>query len=234
MKAAPHLPIGFAHRGARAECRDNTLKSFARALELGAEALESDVWLTADGVAVLDHDGLVWKGLRRTPIRSLRRADLPAHIPTLADLYGRTGASFELSLDVKDKTAAAAAVAVADAAGVTSRLWLCGAGSALASWRALSPFVRLVASTRAARLPGGFDGGVVTLAGAGVDAVNLRWREWTPARVGAVHGAGLLAFAWDAQRHSTITSMLSMGIDAVYSDHVTTMTRAIDRWRHRG
>lgn len=51
--------IGFAHRGARDRAPDNRLESFALALELGAGGLESDVWLTADGVPVLDHDGLV-------------------------------------------------------------------------------------------------------------------------------------------------------------------------------
>ena len=51
-------PIGFAHRGARAHAPENTLAAFSLALEMGATALESDVWLTADGVAVLDHDGV--------------------------------------------------------------------------------------------------------------------------------------------------------------------------------
>ncbi len=44
-------PIAFGHRGARAYAPDNTLESFALALRLGATGLESDVWLTADGVA---------------------------------------------------------------------------------------------------------------------------------------------------------------------------------------
>ena len=52
-------PIGFAHRGARAHAPENTLEAFRLALRLGATGLESDVWLTADGVAVLDHDGAV-------------------------------------------------------------------------------------------------------------------------------------------------------------------------------
>ena len=61
-------PITFAHRGARAHAPENTLEAFELALRLGASGLESDVWMTADGVAVLDHDGVVKKGLRKRPI----------------------------------------------------------------------------------------------------------------------------------------------------------------------
>src|SRR5215210_4524912 len=95
-------PIGFAHRGARAHAPENTLEAFALALRLGASGLESDVWLTRDGEAVLDHDGVVGGPLRKRPIASTERAALPAHIPTLADLFETCGTDFELSLDVKD------------------------------------------------------------------------------------------------------------------------------------
>ena len=80
-------PIAFAHRGARAHARENTLAAFQLALRLGATGLESDVWLTADGVPVLDHDGVVRAGLRTRPIGTLARAELPPHIPSLAELY---------------------------------------------------------------------------------------------------------------------------------------------------
>lgn len=46
----------YAHRGAAVERPENTLASFARALELGAHALELDVHLTADGQVVVSHD----------------------------------------------------------------------------------------------------------------------------------------------------------------------------------
>ena len=46
----------FAHRGARAHAPEYPLEAFTLGLRLGATGLESDVWLTADGVAVLDHD----------------------------------------------------------------------------------------------------------------------------------------------------------------------------------
>ena len=77
-------PIAFAHRGARAHAPENTIEAFELALRLGATGLESDVWLTADGVPVLDHDGVV----QRSAAASARSAscaavELPAHIPSL-------------------------------------------------------------------------------------------------------------------------------------------------------
>ena len=96
-------PITFAHRGARAHARENTIEAFELALRLGATGLESDVWLTADGVPVLDHDGVVRVQRRKRTIRELRRDQLPAHIPTLAELFERCGTDYELSLDLKDE-----------------------------------------------------------------------------------------------------------------------------------
>ena len=46
----------YAHRGASRELRENTMPAFRRALELGADALETDVHATADGVLVASHD----------------------------------------------------------------------------------------------------------------------------------------------------------------------------------
>ena len=80
MPRVPSLrrpPIGFAHRGARAHAPENTIEAFSLAIRLGATGLESDVWLTADGVPVLDHDGVVRRGVRRRPIGEVERKDLP-------------------------------------------------------------------------------------------------------------------------------------------------------------
>src|SRR3954453_6837534 len=93
-------PIAFAHRGARAHAPENTLEAFSLARRLGATGLESDVWCTADGVGVLDHDGVVGNRLQRRSIGAVVRADLPPHVPTLADLYDACGTDFDLSLDV--------------------------------------------------------------------------------------------------------------------------------------
>jgi glycerophosphoryl diester phosphodiesterase len=220
--------IGFAHRGARSERRENTLDAFRRALELGANGLESDAWLTSDGQVVLDHDGVVGPILRRRPLSTTRRADLPPHIPTLAELYEECGTGFELSLDVKDPAALEPLLQVAASAGAQERLWLCFHDWRLmAPWRALAPDSRLVESTNLSWMQEGLSARVAALAGAGIDAVNLHRSQWDAAVVEEVHSSGLKCLAWDAQSDKDLRHLVDLGVDGLYSDHVGRMVAAL-------
>jgi len=225
-------PIAFAHRGARAHAPENTVEAFSLGLRLGATGLESDVWLTADGVAVLDHDGQIGRRPRRRAIQRVDRADLPPSIPTLAELYDTCGTGFELSLDIKDRAAASAVMAAAAAAGpeALERLWICHPDlELLADWRREWPDVHLVHSTPLARIDGGPERHAAALAAIGIDAMNLHHTEWTGGFIALFHRFERLAFAWDAQFDRVIADVLDAGIDAVYSDHVDVLTAAVDR-----
>lgn len=233
-------PIGFAHRGGKAHAPENTLAAFTNALSLGATGLESDVWLTRDGVAVLDHDGVIlgrradsssrkWRRSRQdTPISALARHELPEHVPSLSDLYETCGTDFELSIDVKDPAAAEPAMAVAARAGALGRLWLCTASRQLLKrWRASSSEVRLVDSVPLASFRTDPAARIQALAPIGADALNVHHRGWTAAHVTAVHAAGRRAFAWDAQRRPVLTRLVALGIDGIFSDHVDRLMAAV-------
>jgi len=223
-------PIGFAHRGASAHAPENTLEAFRLALRLGATGLESDVWRTSDGVAVLVHDGTVGRWPRRRPIASLTYDQLPGHIPTLADLYAELGSDVELSLDIKDDEAIPEVVATARDAGAEERLWLCHPSwRTVASWRALSPGVHLVESTRLKRMEGSPERHIARSAEAGIDVVNLHHSDWSGGLVAMVHRFELLAFGWDAQHERVLDKLLDAGIDGLYSDHVDRMAAALER-----
>jgi glycerophosphoryl diester phosphodiesterase len=225
-------PIGFAHRGARAHARENTLEAFTLAVRLGATGLESDVWLTQDGEAVLDHDGVIRSGIRRRPIRDLARRQLPDHIPTLAELYEAVGTALPISLDVKDAAAFDATVATARAAGgdAPSNLWLCHHKmSQVTEWRPLAPDVRLVDSTSVGRIREGVEQRAAALANAGIDALNLHHSEWSGGMTALVHRFGVHCFGWDAQQDRVLDELLDLGIDAVYSDHTDRMVDALAR-----
>ena len=222
-------PIGFAHRGARAHAPENTIEAFALALRLGATGLESDAWLTVDGEVVLDHDGVVGNVLRRRSIASLRRDQLPAHIPTLTELYEACGTGFELSLDVKDPASVDRVVAIAREAGdgAPERLWLCHHDWQLvATWRRFED-VKLVDSTRLQRMKHGPERRAAQLADAGIDVVNLHRSDWTGGLTTLFHRFDRLAFGWDCQFERHLAELLDMGIDAVYSDHVDRMVDAL-------
>jgi len=188
------------------------------------------VWLTSDGVAVLDHDGKVKGGLRTRPISAMPRGALPAHVPTIEDLYTECGTGFELSLDVKDAAAATAVVDVARAAGTeaTDRLWLCyPVWELLAGWRKDLDEVRLVNSTSLRRMREGPERRAAQLSAAGIDAVNLHYGEWSGGLTTLFHRFGRLAFGWDAQHERIIKDLHRMGIDGVYSDHVDRLVDAL-------
>ena len=228
-------PIAFAHRGARAHAPENTIEAFELGLRLGATGIESDVWLTADGVPVLEHDGIIQKGLRRRKVVELDRADLPDQVPTLAEAIEAieaTRSEVSLSLDVCDPAAYGPIAEVVRAAGgdLAGRTWLCDHDlDRLAEQRDRLEDFRLVHSTRLAKLSGGPERHAHRLQTESIDAMNMHRTDWNGGLVVLFHRFGRLAFGWDLQFDHQLETTIRMGIDAVYSDHVDTMTDVMAR-----
>lgn len=232
LPSLDHPPLAFAHRGARAHAPENTVEAFALARKLGATGLETDVWVTRDGVAVLDHDGVVGRRPRRRPMREVPRAELPEHIPDATVLVGLLGDDLNLSVDVKDPAAAAPLLGALGAADPTllSRVWLCHDDhDLLVGWRELAPQVRLVDSTRLKRLGQGPERHAAQLRERGIDAVNLHHTDWSGGLVALYHRFGIRAWAWDAQHVRVLEGLFDMGIDALFSDHTDRMSDALAR-----
>jgi glycerophosphoryl diester phosphodiesterase len=211
--------FAFAHRGGRAHGPDNTLATFALALKQGARGLETDAWLTADGAVVLDHDGVHRAAERRhRPMAEALRTDLPGHIPTLDDLYEQCGTDFDLAIDIRLPYVGDAVIEVARRHHALDRLWLVAEKHAdLARWRPLSDHVHLAVTLRPIdrwrRL-------VDSAQRSGAEAINMRWMWWTTRLVRRLQSAGLLCFAYDAQRPLSIGRCTRLGVDGLFSDHV--------------
>jgi glycerophosphoryl diester phosphodiesterase len=107
------FPLVVAHRGASAEQPENTLRAFEAAVALGADAVEFDVRMSADGHAVVVHDpavdrttdghGLVrdltlaeLKGLRVRSTHAGDQEEIPTLDETLALLSGRVAIDVEI------------------------------------------------------------------------------------------------------------------------------------------
>ncbi len=95
-------PIVIAHRGDKVHAPENTLSAFKLAAEKGADAVEFDVKLTADGQVIVLHDQTVDRttngsgNVAKLPLAALRELDAGAwfsgqfrdeKIPTLDDVF---------------------------------------------------------------------------------------------------------------------------------------------------
>lgn len=230
-------PIRFAHRGASAHAPENTLEAFELALRLGANGLESDVWVTSDGHPVLDHDGKAWYQFRRRSIGSVPRNALGDHIPTITELFEHVEVgSWDFSLDIKDAAAAASTVDAVRAFGeqsgidIASRTWFCHPDiDAVTDWRSRWPDIRVVHSTRVHRLDTTPERHAAELAERGIDAVNFRAPDWSGGLCTLYHRFGVQCFGWDVQIERVAAELLNIGLDGLFGDHVDRLENAY-RW----
>lgn len=205
------------------------MEAFELAVRLGATGLESDVWTTADGIPVLDHDGAIKRGLRRTRIGDVRRDQLPEHIPTLDELLTGCGQGLPLSLDVKDGEFDAVAEVIArHDHGALS--WLCHPGfDTLSERRDALSGIRLVHSTRLAKLDVTPEQHASRLATTGIDAMNMHHTDWNGGLVVLFHKFDVYTFGWDLQFEHQLAPAVRMGLDAIYSDHTDLMVDVVAR-----
>jgi glycerophosphoryl diester phosphodiesterase len=94
----------LGHRGYHRDVQENTLAAFGRAVAIGLDGIETDVQVSADGVAILIHDRCAPDG---TPISSLTHADLEGlvgySVPRLEEAV--TGWDKEILWNLELKTA---------------------------------------------------------------------------------------------------------------------------------
>ncbi len=108
-------PYVMAHRGNRVACPENTLASFRRALEDGADILETDLHLSSDGTFVCIHDGTLDRTTDgKGPVEARTLPELKAlsascgrpefsgeRIPTLAEVAALLPPDRGLALELK-------------------------------------------------------------------------------------------------------------------------------------
>jgi glycerophosphoryl diester phosphodiesterase len=108
-------PMVFAHRGASAFAPENTLISFQKAVESGAEAIELDVKLSSDNEVIVLHDQTLDRttdgsgDLRTHTLASLRKLDAGSKfdpkfsgekIPTLREVLDVFGKKIKINIEL--------------------------------------------------------------------------------------------------------------------------------------
>jgi len=217
-----------AHRGSPDPSQgiaENTMEAFARSRQLGADGIELDVRLTADGALAVHHDATI-PGLGCLADQEVRH--LPAHVPLLADVLGAM-ADLTLNIEVKnlptesgydpnEVAARAAANAIADAGlgavAVVSSFWPPSLDAVLA----VDPSL-----TTGLLVPEWADPSacLATAQDLGCRALHLHRSLATVARVADVHAAGLVVAVWTVNQPDDFVAMVACGVDTIITDDVT-------------
>lgn len=241
----------IAHRGSRILWPENTMVAFANSLEAGADHLETDLHMTADGQLVCFHDDTVDRTTNGTgPVRSYTLAELRQldaghrhrldggypfrgrglRVPTLGEVLA-TFPSVGVVVDLKEDGLEGPLCALLGRMGVWSRVIVGGFSD-----------VRLIQMRRAS--------GGKALISAGPVSVRT-W--WLASRVGwagpsgfsalqippssrglrvadrrlveAARSRGLAVHVWTVNRPVDMERLWSIGVDAVITDRVDLVRR---------
>ena len=237
----------LAHRGLAIEAPENTLLAFAKALAVGVTHVETDVHVSADGVAMISHDpDLRRLAGRRVAVdhltsQELRRIDLGwgQNYCTLAEaLDGFPDVRF--NIDIKIGGAVQPTVDAILAAGATRRV-LIGSFNPrrrLAAIRMLPGVATSISARGAVAAVAAARRG--TLASVrrilrDVQAVQLpvsvlRMRTFTPRTIAAFHAAGVEVHAWTINEPATMDRLLALGVDGLVTDRADLGIEALARF----
>lgn len=231
-------PLVVGHRGASAHSPENTLAAFQRALDDGAQLLECDVHLSADGHVVVMHDETIDRTadasspLRSGAIADLTRADLDRvilphgqHVPSLAELLEMT--TVPVFIEVK---AAAAAEAVAELLGAMPADAPAAASTVISFHaEALSTIRRDAPQIQVSYLASRVDEAVLaTAAELGAVAIGPSIRGLSLAAADAVRAADLQLNPWTINHPAQLGIALACGADTITTDDPAWLHRELD------
>ena len=230
---ASHPMIVTAHRGASAAAPENTAAAFQRALDVGVDAIETDIRLSQDGVPVLVHDAdLMRVAGSRSKVADLTAAELARvdvggwmapqfsdqGVPSLAWLADRCRPDIYLLLDLKVEGAAAAIAEVLRAAEFpAAHAYLCAwSADQAADIRRHLPHAHLVYIEEASSHPD--TGWVRDAALRGYDSLSLDHTSLDAETITEAHANGLEVFAWTVNDAADIERVRGFGADGVICD----------------
>jgi glycerophosphoryl diester phosphodiesterase len=214
----------FAHRGCTQGFVENTLDAFAEAHRLGADGVELDVRLTVDGGLAVHHDAEI-PGLG--VIGALGVADLPPHVPLLADALAVCD-GMVVNVEIKNapqdpgwdpgEAVAALTAAAIDEAGWTDRVIVSSFQvPTLLAVQAADPRLAVGALWGFASDPGR---ALAEAVEAGFAAVHPFVSAVEAELVGRAHAAGLAINVWTVNAPEDLRAMAAWGVDAVITDRL--------------
>jgi glycerophosphoryl diester phosphodiesterase len=243
------LVIG--HRGALGLAPENTMAGFEAGLRAGADLIELDVHLTADGQVVVIHDGDVSRTtggqgrVAEMTLAEIQRLDAGSafatrlageRVPMLAEVLDWARTRIPLVVEIKGDPI--------PAPGIEERVVKLLRAHAMLDHAAVisfhHPVVRRVKEVDERVATGilyqaRLADTVAVARAARADSVRPGWAYVTRALVDEAHAAGLVASTWNANDEARAAYLIALGVDSIGSDYPDRLRAYVDRvgrgWR---
>jgi glycerophosphoryl diester phosphodiesterase len=225
-------PIAFAHRGYDPSGAENSMRAFQQAIDLGYRYLETDVRVSADGVAFTFHDARLDRltdrvgAVARLEARTVAGARIAGTepIPRLDDVLA-TWPDIRFNLDLKHERSIAATIAAIRHAGAIDRVCIAAfsdgrveaarqvLGAGVCTSLGPRAAIRLRLASRVGRLPQSPVGSCVQV------PYRLGRVLFTDQRlVDTAHEVGLPLHVWTVNDPIDMQRALDLGVDGVMTD----------------
>ena len=228
----------IAHRGASGDgtAPENTLAAIEKAIEIGVDAVEIDIRLTADNQVVVIHDRTVGRTTNgKGPVDTLTLAEVKKldaggwfgrnyaneRIPTLEEVLDLIGWRSLLLIEAKTEEAAERAVATIRAQRAQSRVVMQSfSGTAIRSINRLDPRIPtaflMTGGEAVLRRKTGVVKRVLKL---GANALSLKYTAATPDLVNMFLGRAMGMWVWTVDHEEDMKEMIEMGVGGIITNY---------------
>lgn len=232
--------LNIAHRGASAEAPPNTLAAFRRAMELGADGVELDVRLSADGVPVVIHDATVDRTTDGTgrvadlSLAALKELDAGSwfdpvfageRIPTLEEVFEAIGATGLINVELKalpgeERGLEPAVVTLVRQHNLTDRVLFSSFNPfTLRRTRRLAPDIPLGFLYDASHLSRMARAAAALMPRLRPEALHPNWHLVSRALVDRAHRRGRKVIAWTVNDPRHMRRLVGLGVDGIITDY---------------
>jgi glycerophosphoryl diester phosphodiesterase len=225
--------MNLGHRGAMSLAPENTLAAFALAREVGADGVEFDVQLSADGEPVIIHDHTLERttdghgAVAAHTLGELRQMDAGRwfdaryageRIPTLQEVIDLLGGEMFLNIEIKGGHG--------ESAGLPDRVVECVRRNRIEGRVLLSSFqldalyrVREIAPELAIGVLYSHPLGEEKVAGLHAEAVHPEWKMASAEVVRSAHAAGQQVNVWTVNAEADMRNLIALGVDAIITNY---------------
>ena len=211
----------IAHRGSSKEARENTLRAFELAVDVGAEMIEFDVHKTVDNHIVINHDrytGRVSKvniDIHNSTLKQVREVPLKGglQIPTLDEFFEHFKGKIYFNIEIKQYGLESEIYTLIDKHKLREQ---CVISSFL--YRILPNYNEMKKETLTALVEIGHTKMIRKARKIGSDGIHPQYLLVTPELVSEAHSNNLFVNAWTTNNPKSWTRLIKCGVDGIMTD----------------